>query len=48
MAWLIVHVVEGLAHEFVVHPPRETDRDALVREVVALIEGYLTRRDETD
>jgi len=48
VAWLIVHVVEGLAHEFVVHPPRETDRDALVREVVALIEGYLTRRGETD
>ena len=48
VAWLIVHVVEGLAHEFVVHPPRDTDRDALVREVVALIEGYLTRRDDTD
>jgi AcrR family transcriptional regulator len=44
VAWIIVHVVEGLAHEFVVHPPRETDRDLLVREVVALIEGYLTRR----
>ncbi|MBW1881505.1 MAG: TetR/AcrR family transcriptional regulator [Deltaproteobacteria bacterium] len=48
VAWLIVHAVEGLAHEFVVHPPRETNRDTLVREVVTLIEGYLTRRGETN
>jgi hypothetical protein len=47
-AWLIVHAVEGLAHEFVVHPPRQADRDALVREIVALAEGYLMRRGEAE
>ena len=45
-AWLIVHAVEGLAHEFVIHPPRQTDRETLIREIVALAEGYLMRRAE--
>lgn len=40
-AYFLVHIVENLVHEFVVHPPSSMDREAFVSELVRLLEGYL-------
>lgn len=41
-AYIIVHVVEALAHEHVLHPPPPgLDEECFVAEVVALLRGYL-------
>ena len=40
-AYIIVHVVESLVHEFVVHPPGSMDEEAFVVEVLALLRAYL-------
>lgn len=43
MAYIMVHVVDALAHEFVLHPPPDLDEEAFKAEVVSLLEGYLCR-----
>jgi AcrR family transcriptional regulator len=40
-AYLIVHVVENLAHEFVVHPPRDMDRDTFEQELTTMLCSYI-------
>ena len=40
-AYIIVHVVESLVHEFVVHPPEKMDQEAFVAELLALLMAYL-------
>lgn len=42
-AYLLVHVVDALAHEFVLHPPEDMDEDAFVAEVVSLLGAYLVQ-----
>ena len=41
VAYILVHVVDALAHEFVLHPPRDMDEDAFVAEVVSMLGAYL-------
>ena len=40
-AYIIVHVVESLVHEFVVHPPESLDEEAFVAELLSLLKAYL-------
>jgi len=40
-AYIIVHLVESLVHEFVVHPPEAMDEDAFVAELLSLLRAYL-------
>ncbi|MDP8257728.1 MAG: TetR/AcrR family transcriptional regulator [Candidatus Alcyoniella australis] len=40
-AYLMVHIVKDLAHEFVVHPPQEMDQEQFIEEIVVLLEAYL-------
>lgn len=40
-AHIMVHTVNALVHEFVVHPPKDMDEDTFVGELGALLEGYL-------
>ena len=40
-AYLIVHVVNILTHEFVLHPPRDMDEDEFVAEVATMLGAYL-------
>ena len=41
-AWLLIHAVEGLVHDYVVHPPPgDVGEDAFVEETVRLLRGYL-------
>ncbi len=42
-AYIIVHVVEALAHEFVIHPPKQMDEETFIAEVVVLVRGYLLK-----
>jgi len=40
-AYIIVHVVDSLAHEFVLHPPPDLDEEAFVAEVVTMLRAYV-------
>jgi AcrR family transcriptional regulator len=40
-AYLLVHVVDALAHELVLHPPEDMDEEAFVAEVVTMLGAYL-------
>lgn len=40
-AYIIVHVVESLVHEFVVHPPPNLDEETFVAELLSLLLAYL-------
>ena len=42
-AYLLVHIIKDLAHEFVVHPPSGMSEEAFVEEMVELVGGYLKR-----
>jgi AcrR family transcriptional regulator len=42
-AYILVHLLEGLCHEFALHPPRDMDAATFVAELVALIRGYLSQ-----
>ena len=42
-AYILVHVVDALAHEFVLHPPDDMDEEIFVAEVVTLIGAYLVQ-----
>lgn len=41
-AYVLVHVLEGLCHEFALHPPRSMDSATFISELVILIKGYLS------
>ncbi len=41
-AWMLVHAVHGLVHDFVVHPPRaDRSEAAFVDDLVRMLAGYL-------
>jgi hypothetical protein len=40
-AYLLVHIVENLAHEYVVHPPQDMTIGVFVEELVSMLYGYL-------
>lgn len=40
-AYLVVHVVENMAHEYVIHPPPEMSVDVFVKELVNMLSGYI-------
>ncbi|MGC4114518.1 MAG: hypothetical protein QM765_07880 [Myxococcales bacterium] len=40
-AYMVVHVVEGLTHHFVIHPGESMTETVLCQELVAMLEGYL-------
>jgi AcrR family transcriptional regulator len=42
-AYILIHIVKDLCHEFVIHPPEEIREEEFVEEMVAMIGGYLTR-----
>ena len=42
-AYMLVHMIKNLAHEFVIHPPEEMSEEAFVEEMVELAGGYLNR-----
>jgi AcrR family transcriptional regulator len=42
-AYILVHMIENLTHEFVIRPPEGMSEEAFVEEMVELIGGYLMR-----
>ena len=40
-AYIVVHAIKNLAHEFVIHPPAGMSEEAFVEEMVELVGGYL-------
>ncbi|MBU1239053.1 TetR/AcrR family transcriptional regulator [Myxococcota bacterium] len=40
--YLVVHVAEGITHEFVIHPPGHMDRELFIKEVTSMLTGYLS------
>jgi AcrR family transcriptional regulator len=40
-AYMLVHSVEGLVHDFVLHPPRDFEAGAFAEELVCMLRGYL-------
>jgi AcrR family transcriptional regulator len=43
-AYLVVHIVETLAHEYVVHPPTDMAIEVFVEELVSMLSGYVWGR----
>jgi AcrR family transcriptional regulator len=43
-AYLVVHVVENIAHEYVIHPPPDMPVDVFVEELVTMLSGYIWGR----
>ena len=43
-AYILVHTIKNLAHEFVIHPPPRMSEEAFVEEMVELVGGYLMYR----
>ncbi len=41
-AYVVVQLVEGLTHQFVLHPPEALDATTFTEELVALVRAYLT------
>jgi len=40
-AYLVVHVVENMAHEYVIHPPPDMPIEVFVEEFVTMLSGYI-------
>jgi AcrR family transcriptional regulator len=40
-AYLVVHVVENMAHEYVIHPPPDLPIEVFVEELVTMLSGYI-------
>lgn len=40
-AYLVVHVVESLAHEYVIHPPPDMPLEVFIEELVTMLSGYI-------
>jgi AcrR family transcriptional regulator len=47
-AYLVVHVVEKVVHEYVIHPPPEMPVEIFVEELVAMLSGYIWGRCAAD
>jgi AcrR family transcriptional regulator len=47
-AYLLVHVVEHLAHEYVVHPPQDMAIDVFVEELASMLYGYVSGQCSAD
>lgn len=45
-AYILVHTIKNLAHEFVIHPPAGMSEEAFVEEMVELVGGYLRHEQE--
>ena len=43
-AYLVVHVVENMAHEYVIHPPPDMPVDVFVEELVSMLSGHIWGR----
>jgi AcrR family transcriptional regulator len=43
-AYLVVHVVENMAHEYVIHPPPDMPIEVFVEELVTMLSGYIWGR----
>ncbi len=43
-AYLLVHVVENLAHEYLVHPPQDMTIEVFVDEIVTMLHDYVYGR----
>jgi hypothetical protein len=43
-AYLTVHVVGNMAHEYVIHPPPDMPIDVFVEELVTMLSGYIWGR----
>jgi AcrR family transcriptional regulator len=41
VAYMLVHSVEGLVHDFILHPPRDLDAAAFADELVRMLHSYL-------
>ncbi len=42
-AWTLVHAIQGLVHDFTIHPPADLDEVDLIDEIVAMVLGRLGR-----
>jgi len=40
-AYLVVHVVENMAHEYVIHPPPDMSIEVFIEELVTMLSGYI-------
>jgi len=40
-AYLVVHVVENMAHEYVIHPPPDMPIEVFIEELVTMLSGYI-------
>ena len=40
-AYLVVHVVENMAHEYVIHPPTDMSIEVFIEEIVTMLSGYI-------
>jgi AcrR family transcriptional regulator len=43
-AYLVVHVVENMAHEYVIHPPHDMPIEVFVEELVTMLSAYIWGR----
>jgi AcrR family transcriptional regulator len=43
-AYLVVHVVENMAHEYVIHPPPDMPIEVFIDELVSMLSGYIWGR----
>jgi AcrR family transcriptional regulator len=43
-AYLVVHVVENIAHEYVIHPPQDMPLEVFVEELVTMLSAYIWGR----
>jgi hypothetical protein len=43
-AYILVHMIKNLAHEFVIHPPEGMSEEAFVEEMVELVGRYIMYR----
>jgi hypothetical protein len=43
-AYLVVHVVENMAHEYVIHPPPDMPIEVFVEELVSMLSSYIWGR----
>ena len=43
-AYLLVHIIDNLAHEYLAHPPQDMPMETFVEELVAMLHGYVRGR----
>lgn len=42
-AYVLVHTIDALVHNFVLHPPKDIDSESLTEEIVDLFHGHLAK-----